>query len=58
MISDEHFVAIRALREQAAVLRSACTNVAGTAAFLHTAYDQKVEPKLSREVSTLLRLIK
>lgn len=60
MPTNEHFEAIRALRQEAEALCAACVALAGTSTFLHMAFDPGILPELSRAEECLvgkLRLV-
>lgn len=54
MITEEHFVALREVREAARCLGIACTALAGASALVHMAFDRTVSSRLSRREELLL----
>lgn len=60
MITDDHFDALRKVREEAVNLRAVCIDVAGSASLIHMTFDPLVSlrpTKGQRSALNKLRLI-
>lgn len=58
MITEEHFAALRSVREAAAELRLACIVAEETGSLLHLAFDRDVTLRPSKRESALLGKIR
>jgi hypothetical protein len=54
MITEEHFEALRKIREEAANLRLACIATESTGSLLHLAYDRDISQRTSPSEKALL----
>ena len=56
MVTDEHFEALRKVREEAANLRLACITAEETGSLLHMAYDPGITQRNSPDEAALLKV--
>jgi len=54
MITEEHFDALRELRQSVREMTVACVNVLGPAALIHEAFDRGAQTVLTRDERDLL----